>query len=370
MTAGTYPGTAIPELTDSQIKDIFEGLDANLNDAMLTAFLYGQQIYCHTTYFSNQCFEGIYTGVVAVTLWAVASRNNCPNSRQSHLLVFIILLLYLLRAYGFYCEWEQDLLYFITANEKTFWEAFESNNLPITVTLTIGIDATLSTVLADATLAWDPMLFACLLAHGFLDVALLDCLGSVMARRVCSDRLHRLGDSRGIVNYYEAFEPIVPPRAMFLENMVSWSVLYSSLILATLLWCTILIIYRILKVGAAAGRMYVYQRVIEMLVESASLYSAVIVVLLVFEARNEVAGIYIENLANAMRGIVPTILVGRVAAGHARPDDSWTGSTVSSLQFRARPSAQDDSGRSAEWAISTESTRDLEEGLEVGRMSE
>ncbi|PBK90435.1 hypothetical protein ARMGADRAFT_298566 [Armillaria gallica] len=137
--------------------------------------------------------------------------------------------------------------------------------------------------------------------------------------------------SRGIVNYYETFGPIVPPRAMFLENMVSWSLLYSSLILVTLLRCTILIIYRILKVGAAAVRMYVYQRVIEMLVESASLYSAVIVVLLVFEGRNEVAGVCIEDLAIAMRGIVPTILVGRVAAGHARPDDSWTESTVSSL---------------------------------------
>ncbi len=93
----------------------------------------------------------------------------------------------------------------------------------------------------------------------------------------------------------------MPPQALFLENIVSWSVLYSALILATLLWCTILIIYRIWRVGGAAGRMRAYQRVIEMLVESASLYSAVIVVLLVLEARNAVAGWYIEQLAVAMR---------------------------------------------------------------------
>ncbi len=88
---------------------------------------------------------------------------------------------------------------------------------------------------------------------------------------------------------------------MFVENIVSWSVLYSLLILATLLWCTILIIYRIWKVGGAAGGVRVYQRVIEMLVESASLYSAVIVVLLVFEVRNEIAGEYIQAFATAMR---------------------------------------------------------------------
>ncbi len=38
-----------------------------------------------------------------------------------------------------------------------------------------------------------------------------------------------------------------------------------------------------------------------MLVESASFYSAVIVILLVFEVRNEVAGVYIEEFAIATR---------------------------------------------------------------------
>ncbi|KAK0433296.1 hypothetical protein EV421DRAFT_1691660, partial [Armillaria borealis] len=131
--------------------------------------------------------------------------------------------------------------------------------------------------------------------------------------------------SRGIVTYYSTFGPAESksPRALFLEKIVSWSVLYSSLISATLLWCTTLIIYCIWKVGGAAGRIHVYQRVIEMLVESASLYSAVLVVLTVFEAHNELAGSYIEDLAITIRGIVSTILVGRVAAGHARPDDYW-----------------------------------------------
>ncbi len=98
------------------------------------------------------------------------------------------------------------------------------------------------------------------------------------------------------------FGSIVPPGASFLENIISWSVLYSSLILVTLLWCTILIIYRIrtLSGGVAAG-MRVYRRVIEILVESAALYSAVVVVLLVFEIRNEAVVVYIQELAIAIR---------------------------------------------------------------------
>ncbi|KAK0209502.1 hypothetical protein IW262DRAFT_1417145 [Armillaria fumosa] len=312
MTAGTYPDNAIPELTDSQIKDIIAGLDVSLNDVILTAFLY-----------------------VAITLWAVASRNKSQNSRRPCFLVFIIALLYFQATFNFYDEWALNFRNFITTNE---WQTFESFRVPAPVHLTSDIGAILSTILVDATLIW-----RCWIVWGRSW-----CV--VLVPIACT----ALGTaSRGIVAYFSVFGPDLPPGALFLENIVSWSVLYSSLVLATLLWCTILIIYRIWKVGAAAGRMYAYQRVIEMLVESAFLYSAVLVVLLVFEVRNEVAGVYIEDLAIATRGIVPTILVGRVAAGHARPDDSWTGSTVSSLQFRSRTSAQDDSDRSAGWAIST-----------------
>ncbi len=106
------------------------------------------------------------------------------------------------------------------------------------------------------------------------------------------------------MTYYIVFEPDVPPRVLFLENIVSWSVLYSlytSFILATLIWCTTLIIYRILRVGGAAGRIHVYQRVIEILVESTFLYSAVLVVLVVLEARNELAGGYVRELAITIR---------------------------------------------------------------------
>ncbi len=36
------------------------------------------------------------------------------------------------------------------------------------------------------------------------------------------------------------------------------------------------------------------------------------------------------------QGIAPTLLVGRVATGHSRPDESWQGSVMSSLHFGSR----------------------------------
>ncbi len=75
------------------------------------------------------------------------------------------------------------------------------------------------------------------------------------------------------------------PQAVYLERIgVNWAILYSSSILATLLWCTIFIVYRILRVGGISAEIRVYHRLVEMLVESAALYSAVIVIL---EVRSE-----------------------------------------------------------------------------------
>ncbi|PBK62449.1 hypothetical protein ARMSODRAFT_980719 [Armillaria solidipes] len=284
MTAGTYLGTAMPGLTDSQIKDLFVALDIQFNDTMLCAFLY---------------------------------------------------VLYFCGGFNLYAQWVLDISYFTTSKWESFWEAVEStpdNSAP--VTLTSGIGAILSTVLADASLIW---------------------------------RCWIVWASRGIVTYYTAFGSSPSLQVLYVENIVSWSLLYSSLILATLLWCTILIIYRILRVGGAVGRIHVYQRVIEMLVESASLYSAVIVVLLVFEVRNALAAVYLQEFAIAMRGIMPTILVGRVAAGHARPDDSWSQSAPrSSLRFGNQSSLQNDTQMSVGSGQDTLSRvrPDVEEGLE------
>ncbi len=44
MIARTYAGTDIPELTDSQIKDIFRNLDVQFNGAMILAGGHGKGI--------------------------------------------------------------------------------------------------------------------------------------------------------------------------------------------------------------------------------------------------------------------------------------------------------------------------------------
>ncbi len=69
------------------------------------------------------------------------------------------------------------------------------------------------------------------------------------------------------------------PQAIYLKKIgVNWAVLYSLSELATLLWCSIFIVYCILRVGGIAAGMCMHHWLVEMLVESAALYSAVIVI--------------------------------------------------------------------------------------------
>ncbi len=62
MAAGTYPAIVIPELTDSQIKDMFVNMDMAINNAISCALLYGKRIYCYAMNFSNQCLKGYTPG--------------------------------------------------------------------------------------------------------------------------------------------------------------------------------------------------------------------------------------------------------------------------------------------------------------------
>ncbi len=77
--------------------------------------------------------------------------------------------------------------------------------------------------------------------------------------------------------------------------------LYTSLILATTLSCTLLIIYRILTVAGARhgaeGRLRVYHRFIEVLVESSALYSISLILYLAFTIRGSWGAVYLDVIA-------------------------------------------------------------------------
>ncbi len=85
------------------------------------------------------------------------------------------------------------------------------------------------------------------------------------------------------------------------------SVLYISSILTTTLWCTLLIVYRILAVAGvrhgAEGRMRVYHRFVEVLVESSALYSIALVLDLAFANADGDFAVYSSYYFDVIAGI-------------------------------------------------------------------
>lgn len=85
------------------------------------------------------------------------------------------------------------------------------------------------------------------------------------------------------------------------DPFVLGTVLYASFILVTNLWCTLLIIYRIVTViragNNAGGGLGTYRHVIELLVESAALYSIFAILYVICFARHNAAFYYFTILA-------------------------------------------------------------------------
>ncbi len=142
------------------------------------------------------------------------------------------------------------------------------------------------------------------------------------------------------------------PDQLAYGKTATWLILYISFTMATTILCTLLIIYRIITVSHRGMGIQTFQGIIEIIVESALIYSIMLITYVILIARNSFGGQYIDSLAASVRvcfifllfyisflmlislqGISPALIVGRVAAGHARPDESWEGSITSSLHF-------------------------------------
>ncbi|EKM54757.1 uncharacterized protein PHACADRAFT_210540 [Phanerochaete carnosa HHB-10118-sp] len=79
-----------------------------------------------------------------------------------------------------------------------------------------------------------------------------------------------------------------------------------------------------------------YSRAIEIIVEGCVLYSALFLATVVFTARGDERASWPIALMPQLGGIIPTLLLFRVATGMTRPDSSWNGElSLGNVVFRA-----------------------------------
>ncbi|KAI0312427.1 hypothetical protein OF83DRAFT_659555 [Amylostereum chailletii] len=125
------------------------------------------------------------------------------------------------------------------------------------------------------------------------------------------------------------------------KQFVTLSSAYFALSISTSLTTTLLITLRVLLVQRASRKFGVkrnpYSAVIEILVESAVLYSATLLIFVVLNSRKDTNFYFAQNIHAQVAGLAPMLIVLRVAAGHSRKDDEWSmsgaRSNTASIQF-------------------------------------
>ncbi len=103
-------------------------------------------------------------------------------------------------------------------------------------------------------------------------------------------------DSRSINTVCKILEIITGTSFTF--EVPSFLEVYISCILATTLWCTVLIVIRVLIIiRGANGRLGDYSRLIEILFESSAIHSVTLIVFVALEARGDLASDCFDVLA-------------------------------------------------------------------------
>ncbi len=74
---------------------------------------------------------------------------------------------------------------------------------------------------------------------------------------------------------------------------IDWALIYLSLTLATTLLCTLLIVYRILRLASGVSS---YGKIVEIVIESSAMYSLTLIVYLALVARNLEAAYYADMI--------------------------------------------------------------------------
>ncbi|KAK0488331.1 hypothetical protein EDD18DRAFT_1359595 [Armillaria luteobubalina] len=276
--------------------------------------------------------------------------KDLDRGLASYAMVFVILCLYGLDMLTVSFVWSLGHYVFVEngQNLRTVFVALVNSSPPFTrAQWVVSVAGGISTLLADISLIW-----RCWTVWGRRWLVVLIPIACTLT-----------GTAIKIVETYHLIHdtPDTTQDLLFYGSAAIWFILYISFLMATTIFCTLLIIYRIVSVSHGPGGMGIrlYRDVIEIIVESALIYSVSLLVYVILVARESLGGPYADVIASSARvcllfllftvpdltyddrELQPTLIVGRVAAGHARPEESWNGSISSTSSLRFRRDSED-----------------------------
>ncbi|KAF9025724.1 hypothetical protein BDZ89DRAFT_1135269 [Hymenopellis radicata] len=270
--------------------------------------------------------HGIYTCIFLAALNYIAESTQ-PN-RKRIILASIITFLWCTNTTIVGLQWNSVDEIFITHGLSLEDEFdFATSGSTPAIALTSSVLRSLNTILADLILVY----WRCWVLYG----------GNLMVTAVPSLCLITETISVGLILGYFDISAVG-------AGQVNWTLVYYSMTVATNSLCTFLILFRIVQVSGVGASLKTYRGIIEILVESAAMYAAIYISLLLvyayeFYSPNVVvmtAYTYPEVISYSITGIAPTLIIARVMAGHSRPNDSWTRPSLPHLRSPMRSLAE------------------------------
>ncbi|PBK96119.1 hypothetical protein ARMGADRAFT_1077630 [Armillaria gallica] len=301
-----------PDLSQDDKSVIFNMLDLPLNRMIMQASLHG-----------------LYTGIVAVSLWTTFSS---PKGLHNTFLHTIIIMLYFLSTISFVMTWIYGYRAFIECGNNYYSMFAALMYFPCwrVYYLADGSTGGISTLLVGATIIWRcwvlqdrqwrivSLPIVCAIAGTFMKVMqILSAFHNVM---------HDISNTK------------------VFAVQIDWSLIYILLTLSATVLCTVLIVYRIVHF---THRLLLFRGIISALIESSAIYTLALIVYLALVAKNMTAADYADTFAAYVKAIATTLLMLHVAvkSNSSCSNEEHTSRHLSEICFqRMEEGSSDDVG--------------------------
>ncbi|KAJ6580338.1 hypothetical protein DFH09DRAFT_1076596 [Mycena vulgaris] len=233
----------------------------------------------------------LYTALFFLTLYAMIFKREM---HKNNLWIFLsIVLMYTLSTVHVACCWLLIKNAFVDHTDTPEFTAVYLVEPPLWLTVFSAVVLTVNTLAADCVLLVDSAL------------------------------AHYLHLGRSSIAEQAAY--VINPN-LDRNSFIDFVTPYFSLSLATTCLVTILIILRIINMTEPSTRRAMgYGRVVQMVVESAMLYSVTLIIFLPQLVTESLNDGYAQAVVAQMTGIAPTLIVARATFGLARLDETWQG---------------------------------------------
>ncbi|KAK0238338.1 hypothetical protein EDD85DRAFT_505171 [Armillaria nabsnona] len=258
--------------------------------------------------------KGVYTGLFGISIWLLLAVKRVHKARiYMGCIITVLYILSTIRVIASGIEFSAAYIF-----GTSFQERFKLIDSSLLCEIMAATASALNLIIADCTIIW-----RCWVVWAHDRKAVILPMFFVICEIVCG----------GILTIHQFMVSVNDSIA------IKWALVTMAMTLGNHILCTALIVARIIHVARGhrgiMGGIRTYRGVIEILVESAALYSIIYLVLMIlYPFQGNTGFMYAQMLVYPITGITPTLIIARVASGQTRPEEEASNGVQSSLHFQ------------------------------------